>query len=118
MTSFADEDVMEYRSPLDARVSHEEICRLAREGLSVLSISRTTGVSRISVEMVLAKAGVKPTDTVLARPPIAPARFDHAEAVAAVRGGQSAESVARRLGVTPNSVRYVVKRAGPAEKTS
>jgi hypothetical protein len=117
MTSFADDDVMEYRSPLDTRVPHAEIEALGRESLSIVSISEQTGVSRISIELVLAKAGVKPNDTLLARPPTAPPRFDHAAAVTAVRAGQSADTVARAMGVTPTAVRYAVKRAGPAEGT-
>ncbi len=116
MESFDDDQVLEYVSPLDVRVSHDTICQLGRQGLSVVSISKQTGVSRISVELVLAKAGVKVNDNVLARPPTTPARFNHAAAVAAVRGGQSADSVARSMGVTPTAVRYAVKRAGPVEE--
>jgi lambda repressor-like predicted transcriptional regulator len=118
MTSFADDDVMEYRSPLESRVSHAEIEALGRQGLSVVSISKQTGVARFPIERVLLKAGIKQCDDILSRSPTAPHKFYHKVAVEAVRRGESLASVARRMGVTPGAVAYVVRRASETEEVS
>lgn len=116
MESLADQDMMDYRSALDARVSHDTIRDLGRQGLSVVSISQKTGVARVSIERVLNGAGIKVVDDALSRPPTAPHRFSHRDAVAAVRAGESLASVGRRLGVTASSVAYVVRRAAAEEE--